>query len=330
MNKREHAVLSLFYDEGYRELTPSFLAYRMRMRTAEASALLDGMVRNSILDLHIEDEGHITYRLPEAEQLRLDREPRPQPTPEPNRAPFGGGQQRQVHPRNQSRSPHRYPGASAPSAGGTDATPGFAPRGASGDTITATRSTNDGTDGSVRGFRTTHGSWNRSGPVTEQHVSPQGPTVEPYQPQHQHQHPPQAYPTATADYPHADQQPQWNYGGKIPTHQSMVPYQSTYPAHAPRHYPVRIPVLAGALSLLLPGLGQFYNGEIGKGVLLLFSTAFLWIFLLFWIVWIWSVIDAYMVAEYRNQQALNDEDPYPNRMLPDHRNPNHNHNSNVA
>ena len=61
-------------------------------------------------------------------------------------------------------------------------------------------------------------------------------------------------------------------------------------------------VLALILSLLCPGLGQAYNNEWGKGIVM---------FLVFWItiwfvigliVWLWSMIDAAQVAEKINNE----------------------------
>jgi len=59
------------------------------------------------------------------------------------------------------------------------------------------------------------------------------------------------------------------------------------------------PILALFLSLLIIGVGQFYNGDIKKGLLMLtvgiitgiFSAGILWIFIS-----IWSAYDAYNVA----------------------------------
>ena len=48
-------------------------------------------------------------------------------------------------------------------------------------------------------------------------------------------------------------------------------------------------LLAAALSLVLPGLGQLYNGQLVKG-LLVFFTAFLVV------PYIYGIIDAYLVA----------------------------------
>jgi TM2 domain-containing membrane protein YozV len=56
------------------------------------------------------------------------------------------------------------------------------------------------------------------------------------------------------------------------------------------------PGVALLLSFLLPGLGQIYNGDVGKGIA--FMLGF---FVLIWIgigiaFWIWSMIDAYQSA----------------------------------
>lgn len=56
------------------------------------------------------------------------------------------------------------------------------------------------------------------------------------------------------------------------------------------------PAIALLLSLLIPGLGQIYNGDVGKGVA--FMIGFL---VLVWVgigivFWIWAMIDAYQVA----------------------------------
>ena len=69
--------------------------------------------------------------------------------------------------------------------------------------------------------------------------------------------------------------------------------------------------LAAVLSFLLPGLGQMYNGEIGKGVLILivqavnFALTLIVIgFITGPIVLIWAVYDAYKTAERINQQYM--------------------------
>lgn len=326
MNQREHAVLSLFYNEGHRELTPSFLAYRMRMRTGDSTALLDGMVKHGILDLRIDDEGNLTYRLPPGEQERLDRAPRaashpPMASPGSN-APFGRRRPNQAHP-----------GPSPSGPPGTDASTGYAENNQSPSPFSDHRRTLDGTDGSVATYRPVAGSWNSSGPV-----GPVEGTTKAYSQGGPHRAADNGYGYGAGNAnsgPHSGPQaptgqPHWGYPPGSPNHQPMAPYESTHPAHPPHRASNSHPVVAGVLSFFLPGLGQFYNGEIGKGILLLFSYAFLWIFYLFPIVWAWSVIDAFMVAEYRNQRALNAEPQQPAGLLTDqqhHRGSNTNSNA---
>ncbi|HLJ26669.1 MAG TPA: hypothetical protein VKY85_08160 [Candidatus Angelobacter sp.] len=67
------------------------------------------------------------------------------------------------------------------------------------------------------------------------------------------------------------------------------------------------PGVAAVLSFFWAGLGQIYNGEIGKGVLLLivyfFSCLMMWIlvgFITTPILWIYGMIDAYKTAEKMN------------------------------
>jgi TM2 domain-containing membrane protein YozV len=74
------------------------------------------------------------------------------------------------------------------------------------------------------------------------------------------------------------------------------------PTHSRRTHEEKSPGVALLLSFLILGLGQCYNGQYGKGALMFFLGIFLWIFLLGWIVWIWSMIDAYHSAV-----RLNDE-----------------------
>ena len=77
--------------------------------------------------------------------------------------------------------------------------------------------------------------------------------------------------------------------------------------------------LAAVLSFLIPGLGQMYNGEIGKGVMILLGCILLG-FLSFLIVpivilvvvYIWNIYDAFKTAEELNEQAYRAMNPqYP-------------------
>lgn len=70
------------------------------------------------------------------------------------------------------------------------------------------------------------------------------------------------------------------------------------------------PGLAALLSGLIPGLGQVYNGQVGKGVLILIFFMFsviLVINILFFfryvlplIIWSYGIYDAYQTAEWNN------------------------------
>ena len=67
------------------------------------------------------------------------------------------------------------------------------------------------------------------------------------------------------------------------------------------------PGIAAVLSFFISGLGQIYNGQIIKGLVILVVqlinlalTGILigWIPLI--VVWVWAIFDAYLVAERKN------------------------------
>ncbi|MBE7204363.1 MAG: DUF4339 domain-containing protein [Parafilimonas terrae] len=60
------------------------------------------------------------------------------------------------------------------------------------------------------------------------------------------------------------------------------------------------PGIALVLSLVICGVGQMYNGQVAKGILMLLGSIMLWLVMLGWIIWIWSMIDA-----YQNAKAIN-------------------------
>ncbi|GAE26369.1 hypothetical protein JCM9140_2424 [Halalkalibacter wakoensis JCM 9140] len=76
--------------------------------------------------------------------------------------------------------------------------------------------------------------------------------------------------------------------------------------------PLKSPGLAAVLSALWCGLGQIYNGQIGKGIafmIIQFINALLMIiiigFITYPIMWIWGMVDAYRQAEELNRQSSN-------------------------
>lgn len=66
--------------------------------------------------------------------------------------------------------------------------------------------------------------------------------------------------------------------------------------------PEHQPGMALLLSLILCGTGQMYNGEISKGVMMMVLCFLLWFVLLGWVVHIWSIVDAVVVAERLNRK----------------------------
>jgi TM2 domain-containing membrane protein YozV len=71
------------------------------------------------------------------------------------------------------------------------------------------------------------------------------------------------------------------------------------------------PTLAAILSFLIPGLGQIYNGEVGKGILIIvvhIVNAILAMIIIGFFtglaVLVWAIYDAYKVAERINLQYV--------------------------
>lgn len=67
--------------------------------------------------------------------------------------------------------------------------------------------------------------------------------------------------------------------------------------------PEHQPGMALLLSLILCGTGQIYNGEVSKGIIMMVTCFLLWFVLLGWVVHIWSIIDAVVVAERINRKT---------------------------
>lgn len=70
---------------------------------------------------------------------------------------------------------------------------------------------------------------------------------------------------------------------------------------------MKSPGLAAVLSFFLPGLGQIYNGQIAKGLFfVVLAAVFGWLtvvvigFLLYPILWVYGIYDAYKTAERIN------------------------------
>jgi TM2 domain-containing membrane protein YozV len=51
-------------------------------------------------------------------------------------------------------------------------------------------------------------------------------------------------------------------------------------------------VIAALASFFIPGLGQLIQGRVVRAVVFFVAAAILWVFLLGWIMHLWSIIDA--------------------------------------
>ncbi len=80
----------------------------------------------------------------------------------------------------------------------------------------------------------------------------------------------------------------------IPNNDYMLDNSIEQPEHQPG--------MALLLSLILCGTGQIYNGEVSKGIIMMVLCFLLWFVLLGWVVHIWSIVDAVVVAERINRK----------------------------
>lgn len=67
---------------------------------------------------------------------------------------------------------------------------------------------------------------------------------------------------------------------------------------------MRDPGLAAVLSLIVPGVGQFYNGRIVAGVLWLILTPGFWIGTGGMLGWIFHIVSAYTAYKYAREHPV--------------------------
>lgn len=80
--------------------------------------------------------------------------------------------------------------------------------------------------------------------------------------------------------------------------QKVEPDEGIRKNSSPRYVEGKNPVLATILSLLITSSGQFYNGDILKGITMVICfVLFLWTGPLLLLLPVWSAIDAYNVAK---------------------------------
>ncbi len=69
---------------------------------------------------------------------------------------------------------------------------------------------------------------------------------------------------------------------------------------------MRKPLIAGFLSLLVPGLGQIYNGRIIIGLIWLIVTGFSWIGSAGLLGWVIHLIAAWFAYNYAQENPIRD------------------------
>jgi TM2 domain-containing membrane protein YozV len=67
---------------------------------------------------------------------------------------------------------------------------------------------------------------------------------------------------------------------------------------------MRDPIIAGVLSLILPGLGQIYNGRVLAGILWLIFASGLWFGTGFLFGWILHLVAAYCAYSYAKEHPV--------------------------
>ena len=67
---------------------------------------------------------------------------------------------------------------------------------------------------------------------------------------------------------------------------------------------MRDPILAGFLSLIIPGVGQLYNGRILAGILWLILTPGFWIGTVGTLCWIFHIMSAYCAYSYATEHRV--------------------------
>ena len=67
---------------------------------------------------------------------------------------------------------------------------------------------------------------------------------------------------------------------------------------------MRDPFIAGILSLIVPGLGQIYNGRILAGIMWLFLALFFWGWTGGLLGWVFHLISAYCAYSYAKEHRV--------------------------
>ncbi len=67
---------------------------------------------------------------------------------------------------------------------------------------------------------------------------------------------------------------------------------------------MRNPVLAGILSLIIPGAGQIYNGRVLAGIIWLFCALFFWGWTGGLLGWVFHLVAAFCAYSYAKEHPV--------------------------
>ena len=104
---------------------------------------------------------------------------------------------------------------------------------------------------------------------------------------------------ATAKFCHACGQPIAASAPSVPPSSDTMRGAPQTQTVQPRVVTGKSPVVAAILSAVIVGLGQFYNGDVKKGAIMLVAAIILGtasVGLLWFVCAVWSAVDAYQVA----------------------------------
>ncbi len=300
----DQAVLQMAHQGGVQRLTPPAVAYQLRLSVKDAERMLDKMVTNALLELDSDDDGNLFYYVPGHGTPGVFTEgtsaSMPVDSPKPD-ASYG--------------APASYGQPPAPAPAASYGQPPQQPYGAPHQQHTPQQHPQNPPYGNYA-------------PPTQAPPAYGQPYGQPYPPQ-QGQAPYGQPPQQTPYSPYAPPQPQQQYGQQQqyaqPGYQAPVgqPYgQPGYPqqgqpygqqqynyghnALVPVHSTPKSPGAASLLSAIIPGAGQLYNGQVGKGLTFFFVTCFLLAAPPLAVVpWLLGVVDAFNTSKQQNQRQQN-------------------------
>jgi hypothetical protein len=260
----EQAILEMVFDAGYDQLTPATVAFHLKIPIKTAEQYLDELLRDAILEMDLSEAGHITYRLPEASRPPAETLARTRRY----RATHGEGGASLMLPAGVVLHPPSHAALAnfTPPAPPAPPAPPVPPPALSYHLSAGDQPAGDHFIATLR-----HHDWS---------ASPSSPNSD--------------WATRAPSYPLTE--------GHPPRQSSAHNLTRPSSNHLDLASDRRNPTGSMLLSLLWPGLGQVYNGQPGKGVVLFFSSAFLWMAFMGWIVHVYALVDAGLVAQQINRR----------------------------